>query len=333
MFQCYDADMDIIKPKRLQRGDTVGIISPSEYIPERLRQECDRAQEALEALGLKVKMGAHAFDRHFYNAGTREVRLADFHALWQDPEVKMVLMSQGGDTANHLLDGIDYDMIRKNPKIFGGFSDGTTLVNAIFAKTGLVTCYGPSFLWGFSRPMTELFVENFKKTFFEGSVGRLVPNPQWRHEEKKELTHPGWRSVRGGRASGILMGGHSGCLITTMLAGYGQDFQDAILFLEGTERIAELDRQFTTLRLSGVFEKIRGLVIGYFDNHETKEPEKNRDVADMVLEGAQGYHFPILEIGELGHNTENYTFPVGCKATIDADKKYLAIDEPTITRT
>ena len=63
--------MDIIKPKRLQKGDIVGVISPSAYIPETLRLECELAQDALEALGLKVKMGAHAFDRHFYNAGTR----------------------------------------------------------------------------------------------------------------------------------------------------------------------------------------------------------------------------------------------------------------------
>lgn len=149
--------MEVILPKRLQKGDTVGVISPSGYIPEALRAECDRAREALGALGLQIKMGTHAFDRHFYSAGTREARLEDFHALWRDPEIKMIVMSQGGDTANHLLDGIDYNMIRENPKIFAGFSDGTTLVNAIFARTGLATHYGPSFLWGFSRSMSSLF--------------------------------------------------------------------------------------------------------------------------------------------------------------------------------
>ena len=322
--------MDIIKPKRLEAGDTVGIISPSSYIAEHLRPDCDRARMALKALGLNVKMGAHAFDRHFYNAGTREARLEDFHTLWRDPKVKMIMMSQGGDTANHLLNGIDYEMIRKNPKIFAGFSDGTTLVNAIFAKTGVVAYYGPSFLWGFSDLMGEVFVENFKKTFFEGHVGPLAPNLQWRHTEKKELVYSGWRSVRSGRASGTLVGGHSGCLITTMLAGYGPDFQDAILFLEGTESIAKIDRQFTALRLNGTFAKSKGLILGYCDNHGMKEEGKNRDVADMVLEATRGYNFPILEIGELGHKVENYTFPIGCRATIDADAKYLSIDDATV---
>src|SRR3989338_1401117 len=322
--------MDIIKPKRLEAGDAMGILSPSSYIAEHLQTDCARARAALEAMDLKVKMGAHAFDRHFYNAGMRLARLDDFHALWRDPEVKMIMMSQGGDTANHLLDGIDYDMIRRDPKIFAGFSDGTTLVNAIFAKTGLIAYYGPSFLWGFSDSMSELFVENFKKTFFERNVGVLAPNPQWRHIEKKELIYSGWRGVRSGCASGILMGGHSGCLITTMLAGYGADFQDAMLFLEGTESLARLDRQFTALRLNGTFAKIKGLILGYFDNHEMKEESKNREVADMVLEATRGYDFPILEIGELGHKVENYTFPVGCRATIDADAKYFSIDDATV---
>lgn len=178
--------------------------------------------------------------------------------------------------------------------------------------------------------MSPFFVENFKKTFFDESVGQLIPNPQWRHESKKGLVYSGWRSVRSGRASGILMGGHSGCLITTILAGYGPDFQDAILFLEGTESIAKLDRQLTALRLNGTLAKIRGIIIGYFDNHEMKDRDENREIADMVVEAAEGYDFPILEIGELGHNVENYTFPVGCRATIDADAKYLTIDEPTV---
>ncbi|MEK7098907.1 MAG: LD-carboxypeptidase [Patescibacteria group bacterium] len=323
--------MEIIKSKRLRTGDTVGVISPSSYISEHLWPDCERATGALGALGLKVRMGAHAFDRHFYNAGTRDARLVDFHAMWRDPEVNMIMMSQGGDTANHLLDGIDYDMIRQNPKIFAGFSDGTTLVNAIFARTGLVTYYGPSFLWGFSDPMDEIFVENFRKTFFEGQVGPLTPNLHWRHTEKKELAYSGWHSVRSGRASGILMGGHSGCLVTTMLAGYAPDFQDAILFLEGTESIAKLDRQCTVLHLNGTFAKIKGLIIGYCDNHEMpKEQGENRPVADMVLEATRGYDFPILEISELGHKVENYTFPVGCRATMDADEKYLSIDDATV---
>lgn len=322
--------MHIINPKKLKKGDTVGIVSPSEPITDGLRKQADAAVEALQGFGLKVKFGKHAFDRHFYSAGTRQARVEDFNEVWMDPEVKMVLMSQGGETANHLLDGIDYEAIKRNPKIFAGISDGTTLLNAIFAKTGLVTYHGPDLLWTLGRKMTEPYRQNFIRTFFDGNVGELRANPAWEHEERKDVRRSGWRCVRGGKASGILVGGHSGCLTMTMLAGYGPSFDGAILFLEGTNNVAYLDRHFTALRLHGVFEKINGLIIGWFEDHEMKEKEKNREVADVILEVTKDYDFPILEINELGHNVENYILPIGCKATIDADKKVLRIDEPTV---
>lgn len=322
--------MHIIKPKKLQLGDMVGIISPSEPVTQDLRKQFDQAVLQLESWGLNVKLGKHVFDQYYYNAGTKEARLEDFHTIWQDPEVEMVLMSQGGETANHLLGGIDYQMIKDKPKILAGISDGTTLVNAVFAKTGLVTYHGPDLVYMFGRKISQPFKDNFFKTFFEGQVGQLLPNPNWQHQEKPELTHQGWRCLRGGKAQGILVGGHAGCLITTMLAGYTPDFTETILFLEGTDDIAHLDRQLTALKLNGVFEKINGLVIGWFEWSELKDKDKNRQVRDVILEVTQDYSFPILEIGELGHNVENYIFPIGCQASLDADNKYLAIDEKTV---
>lgn len=322
--------MKIIKPKKLQKGDTVGIISPSGSIRPKLRKQFFKGIAALESLGLKTKLGKHVFDQYYYSAGTKDVRIKDFNDAWKDPEVKMILMSQGGYTANQLLDSIDYKAIENSPKIFAGISDGTTLLNAIFAKTGLVTYHGPDLLWTFGRKMTDPFKQNFIKTFFSGNVGRLQENKNWAHQERKDLKPMSWRCIRSGKATGILMGGHSEALSEIILAGYGPDFNNALLFLEGTNDIATLDLQFTALKLNGVFEKINGLVIGWFENHELKERERNRKVADVILEITKDYSFPILEIGELGHNVENYVLPIGCMATIDADKKYFSIDEPTV---
>lgn len=322
--------MKIIKPQKLQKGDVVGIISPSEPITEDLRKQFDAGVTALEQFGLKVKLGQHVFDQYFYNAGTREARLEDFHAMWKDPEVKMILMSQGGETANHLLNGIDYASIKRHPKIFAGISDGTTLLNAIFSKTGLITYHGPDLVWTFGRKITKLHRENFVKTFFDGNVGRMHEDKHWAHEEKKGLKRRKWRCVRQGKASGILVGGHVGCLSQTILAGYGPNFKDTLLFLEGTDNVADLDWQFTALRLHGVFKKTKGLIIGWFENYEIKDKTKYREVADVILEVTKDYSFPILEIGELGHNVENYIFPIGCRATIDTQKKYFSFDESTV---
>ncbi len=325
--------MKTIKPKKLKKGDVVGIVSPSSPIRENFREKFNQGVSFLEKeLGLKVKFGKHIFDQHYYSAGTREARIEDFNAIWKDTEVKMILMSQGGYTANHLLDGIDYEMIKNNPKIFAGISDGTTLLNAIFAKTGLVTYHGPDLLWTFGLKISAVFRENLIKTWFEGNVGELHPNPSWEHDERKDISYDGWQCVRGGNATGVLVGGHLGCLCCTVLAGYGPNFKNKILFLEGTYDVAHLDRFLTALKLRGVFSEIKGLILGWFEDHEMKEKDRNREVADMVLEVTRNYSFPILEIGELGHNVENYIFPIGCKATIDSDRKYLSIDEKTVIR-
>jgi muramoyltetrapeptide carboxypeptidase len=327
-----DTMKKIIKPQKLKIGDTVGIVSPSEPVTKNLRERFDKAVKTLENFGLKVKLGKHVFDQYYYNAGTKDARIEDFNAMWKDPEVKMILMSQGGETANHLLDGINYKMIQKIPKIFAGISDGTTLLTAINVKTGLVTYHGPDLLWTFGRKITNPFKENFIKTFFDGNVGQLLPNPKWEHQENPKLKHRGWTCLKSGKATGILVGGHLGCLSSTMLAGYGPNFKDKILFLEGTDDVAHLDRQLTSLKLNGVFKQIKGLIIGWFEDSELKDKEKNRPVSDLVLEITKDYSFPILEIGELGHNVENYIFPIGCKASINADKKHLSIDEVTVLK-
>lgn len=322
--------MKIIKPKKLSKGDCVGIVSPSEPVLPELQAQMKKGVSVLEEIGLKVKMGKHALDHYFYNAGTREDRIKDFNSIWADPEVKMILMSQGGETANHLLDGMDYDQIVRNPKIFAGISDGTTLLNAIFARTGLVTYHGPDLLWTFGRKMSGLMTENIMKTFFDGHVGSLSENPEWEHQEKSGIEYSGWQCVRSGKATGRLIGGHSGCFTSTMLSGYTADLTDAVLFLEGTDQVGALDRQFTALRLRGVFDQIAGLVIGWFEDSTNSDKRKDRPVRDVILEVTKSHSFPILEIGELGHNVENYVLPIGCTVSVDADKKTFSIDEAAV---
>jgi muramoyltetrapeptide carboxypeptidase len=321
---------EVIKPPRLHEGDIVGIVSPSWPIVGELRSQFDAGMKTLEELGLEVKLGKHALERHYYSAGTREARLEDFNAMWNDPEVSMILMSLGGSTASQLLDGIDYEAIRENSKIFCGISDGTTLLTAIHVRTGLVTYHGPDLVFTFGLPMSEPIKENIRKTFFSGEVGRLFPNPYWRHQESPEMIYDGWRCLRHGKASGILVGGHIRCLCTTIMAGFEPLFDDTILFLEGTDNVALTDRLITTLRLRGIFDKINGLILGFFEGANLEEHDLDRPIRDMVLEVTREHAFPILEIGELGHNVENYIFPIGCRATMDADRLYLSIDEKTV---
>jgi len=319
-------NLKIIKPKKLQKGDAVGIISPSSPIPEELHEQFFKGVRVLEKeFGLKVKYTERVFNKYFYNAGTREARIREFNEIWADPEIKMVLMSIGGYTANHLLDGIDYEMIKNNPKIFVGISDGTTLLNPIFAKTGLITYHGADLLFTFSLPMAEQIRENIYQTFFTNGTIKLTPNKNWQHQENPKIKNPGWRTIRKGKAEGILVGGHVGCVRDLLAAGYAPSFQNKILLLEGTDEDYKIDSQLTCLKLNGVFKKIKGIILGWFENFPGQDYKIRRPIRDIVLEATQDYDFPILEISDLGHNVENYIFPIGGTIKLDSEKKEIII--------
>jgi len=325
--------MNIIKPKRLQKGDTVAIVSPSGAISDEFKKYFDGGVKFLENLGLKVKVGKNVFKRHYYSAGTVEERLSDIHKAFADKSVKAVIISIGGESANQLLDGLDFELIKRNPKIFCGISDGTTLLDSIFSKTGLVTYHGPDLIFTFGLPMSPIIKENLIKTLFDGSVGELYPNPNWKGLDKlnKNEKYNGWQCVRKGKAIGKLVGGNITCLTNLDNTEFRPNYKNSILFLEAYEvNVESLDMLFTHFRQTKVFNEINGLILGYFYGSCLQDKKRDRKVSEVILEITKSYSFPILEIGELGHNVENYIFPIGCRATIDAEKKYFSIDEKTV---
>ena len=325
--------MKIIKPKKMQKGDVVTIISPSSAIPDKYKKNFNNGVNFLEGLGLKVKICRNVFKRYYYSAGTIEERLSDIHEAFSNKKIKAVIMSTGGSTANNLLDGLDFDLIRKNPKIFCGISDGTTLLDSIFSKTGLITYHGPDLIFTFGLPMSPIIKENLIRTLFEGNVGTLHPNPNWKGLDKlnKNEKYHGWQCVRKGKASGKLIGGNITCLTNLDNTDFRPDYKNSILFLEAYSlSIEDLDMLFTHFRQTKVFDEINGLILGHFYGSHLADKKQDRKVSDVILEVTKNYSFPILEIGELGHNVENYILPIGCQATINADKKYFSIDEGTV---
>lgn len=320
----------ILKPQKLKTDDLVAIIAPSSPVTKDLMDLFNVGIDFLQKdFGLRVTYTKKIFDKYFYSAGSVEERTKDFTLAWQNPEVKMIIMAQGGYSANGLLDKLDYNLIKNNPKIFTGISDGTNLLNAISYKTGLVTYHGPDLLFTFGRSLSPQIKENIYKTFFDGNVGRLEENKDWNNKEDKNLTSFHWGTLRTGKSQGRLIGGHLGTLINLIASGYIDSFQDKILFLEGTCPDYEIDSYLKTLKLSGVFEKINGLVLGWFEDFSSQGINR-RPVRDILLEIISDYNFPILEIGDLGHNVENYVFPLGIKVTLDADNKLIIFDEKTV---
>lgn len=325
--------MEIIKPKKLQQGDTVAVVSPSGFVPKELRAQFDKGVKSLEDLGLKIKLGKNCLKQYYYASGTVKERVDDIHTAFTDKEVKALIMSIGGASANHLLDSLDYNLIKKNPKVFCGISDGTTLLNPIFTKTGLITFHGPDLVFTFGMPMSSAIKENLMETLFESKSIQLNPNPDWKGLDKlnKDEKYKGWQCIRKGDTRGRLTGGNTSCLIKLENTDFRPDYKNTILFLEAfCVSVEDLHQQLTQMRQSGIFDDINGLILGYFYGSHIEDKTQDRRVSDVALEVTRDYSFPILEIGEVGHNVENYLLPIGCEASIDAGKKHITIDEPPV---
>jgi muramoyltetrapeptide carboxypeptidase len=136
-----EAALPLIRPRRLQAGDTIGLINPSGAIYERAPFE--QTQQALQALGFQVREAPNVRARYGHMAGTPAQRASDIHTLFADPGIAGILAITGGSGANRVLPLLDYDLIAANPKFLGGFSDLTALISAVHVKTGLVTFHSP----------------------------------------------------------------------------------------------------------------------------------------------------------------------------------------------
>ena len=161
----------LIKAHALKPGDTVGLITPATYVsdPDRIAL----AERTMRFFNLKMQMGRNVRKRTGYVGGTPEERLADLHDMFRNPDIKAVFCIRGGYGSAHLLDAIDYDLIRRNPKIFLGYSDITSLHLAIHKKTGLVTFHGPVVLSRF----TGYTQKYFKAALFETTPLGTLTNP------------------------------------------------------------------------------------------------------------------------------------------------------------
>jgi muramoyltetrapeptide carboxypeptidase len=310
----------LVKPKRLQPGDTVGMVLPASMSFE--VENVDRGREQLEALGFKVKVGANARARNAYLAGTDRQRADDINAMFADTEVDGISCFTGGWGTPRLLPYLDYEMIRKNPKVIIGFSDVTGLINAIHKRTGLVTFHGPM---ADSRyePYT---LANFRRVVMTAEPIGVLANPP---KKEEELTDRENRMVtlHGGTATGPLIGGNLSLVAATMGTPYEIDTTGAILFLEDThEELYRIDRMLTQLWLGGKLDRIAGFVFGRCTDCPIKGPSFS--LGELLRERFS--HVPALWNLSFGHIEKKLTLPIGIPATLDADAMTLTIAESAV---
>lgn len=319
--------MKIIKPPKLECGDIIGIISPSE--PVEFRNKLRRGVKVLEKMGFRVVLGKNVFKNHGgYMAGTEKERVNDLHCMFKDKKVKGIFCGRGGFNSSRLLNSIDFNIIKKNPKIFWGFSDITVLLNAIHAKTGLITFHGQNVEDGFSRGLGGKY--KYTRDYFVKAVMNGAPIG-----EARSFTRP--RILKNGRAAGRLVGGNLSCLTALLGNSCEPDWRAKILFWEEIDQTVEdIDFLLTHLRLAGVFEKISGMMIGRLTNRKAlllkgKKPRKVFSPHDAVLEICRDYKFPIVAEMSFGHEYPQFVVPVGVKAEINTFKENpFSVVEPAV---
>lgn len=325
----------MIKPARLQEGDTIGIIAPSAPVAAFCPGRLQRGVTELKKQGFKVKLGKHVTERYKHTAGTIQQRTEDFHAMFGDDEVKAIICTIGGYNSNQLLEYLEYGLIKQHPKIFIGYSDITALLNAIYAKTGLVTYLGPALLpqfgeYGGTLPYTW---EYFKKTLMENDDITVEASRQWTDEFTpwdKEDNRPremrpndGIKTLKPGAVSGPVVGGNLGTFLLLNGTPYMPDVEGTILCVEEdeVESPSTVDRFFTQLRHIGTFEKIKGMIIGRF--HSKVSFNEKDSLEDIIEEATKGYDLPILYDLDFGHTDPMITIPIGGQCQLDAASRKI----------
>lgn len=322
--------MDKLIPEKLKKGDEVRVIAPSRSMNILSEETINIAVSTLEKLGLKVTFGKNVRKEinDEYNIASIEDRVEDLHDAFKDNNVKAILTVIGGFNVNQILDYIDYDLIRNNPKIICGYSDITALLNSIYTKTGLVTYYGPHFSTFGMKLGNEYTVDYFKKMFMQDEVLEIKSSNEWSNDlwfidqdNRKFNKNKGMEIIQKGSAKGTIIGGN----LCTLNLLQGTDFmplcENVILFIEDDGLVKdaftkEFDRNLQSLIHSIGANNIKGIVVG-----------RSEEVCDMsylkwkmIFETKKEFkNIPIVINLDFGHTNPMFTFPVGGCAYLEVD--------------
>lgn len=315
----------VVKPKRLAAGDTVGLVAPASATFRSV--ELDIARESLQGLGLTVTVGKNMLARHGYLAGTDRERAADINDLYKDASVRAVLPIRGGWGSSRLLPYLDLDAITRNPKIVLGYSDITALLLSIHARTGQITFHGPNGLgrwdaWSVDYVRRVLF--NAEAVTFENPKGMSDKNALAQIEHRIQTITPG-------TARGRLLGGNLTVLTAIIGSQFLPSWDGAILFLEDVgEDIYRVDRMFTQLKLAGILGRIRGFVFGTCAECGPGEGFGSLTLEEVFADHITPLNVPAWTGAMIGHQTQQWTLPVGADVQIDAAKGTITMLEPAV---
>jgi muramoyltetrapeptide carboxypeptidase len=309
------------KPKSLQPGDTISVVVPAGPID---RKRIERAFERIRQLGFELKTYGDIARRTGYLAGDDATRADELMRAFADPETSAVWCARGGYGVMRILDRLDFDVIRCNPKVFVGFSDITILHLAIQQRAGLITFHGPNLQDGFGKP--EEVPAATSTALWRALFGKDLEDPQQPPSEDgayqldtSAVDPLELRTIIPGAAQGRITGGNLAVICGLLGTPYEIDTAGRILFLEDvSERVYRIDRYLAQLTLAGKLQSAAGIVFGTFSYDDDEPPESQTEVAALLDEYCRPLQIPVLAGFPAGHAQYNLTLPMGALAEIDA---------------
>lgn len=292
--------------KRLSPDNTIGVLCVSDHMVNKQEHALKKAISFFSSMGFAVEVAQNI------SSPDPKKRAGDFNGFFKRQDICAIISIQGGNTSTDTLKFVDWQAVTENPKIFMGLSDITVYLNAIYKKTGLVTFHGGDMLSIFSKMENSKYNKTqFIERFSNARTGLIAPNG-----ERK--------TIRGGKFSGVLLGGNLRCLLKLANTEFFPDFTNGILFLESLNLTPSNCRlYFNTLKKLKVFNKIKGVIIGFVYGMEVLNPT-GEQMEDIIYEYTD---LPILKIRDFGHNIENTALPLGVNVEVDADERTIKIVE------
>ncbi len=314
----------VLKPRRLKKGNTIGLISPASNTGE--DEGIRFASEVVESLGFKVRYGEHLFARNQYLAGTDKERADDVNRMFANDDIDAIFCLRGGYGTPRILPYLDYEVIGANPKVIMGYSDITGLLTAIHKKTGLIGFHGQTP----SQTYSDYSLSEYKKVMMNPTSNTFIgAAPPFEGGEGKVEKENRLTQITGGKARGRLIGGNLTLITTLIGTAFEPEFRDRLLFLEDVgEAPYRIDRMLTQLLLAGKLQQVAGIAFGKFT--EAKDSGNTFSIEEVLHDRCGELGIPVMRGFMFGHVKDQTVMPIGIEAELDADKGTLQLLEAAV---
>ncbi|CAN5155382.1 LD-carboxypeptidase [soil metagenome] len=297
----------IIKPKKLEKNDTVAIVSTARKFNS---EDLNKAINIFEDWGLNVKLGQNLYKWHHQFSGTDQERLMDIQEMINDPQVKAIFCARGGYGSTRIIDDIDFFKLFESPKWISGFSDVTALICQLH-NLEIESIHGIMPLL-FNQEGAEESIESLRKILFGEDIKLLVPN------------HP---FNKPGHGSGLVIGGNLSILVNMIGTGSDVDTRGKILFLEDLdEYLYHIDRMMIHMKRAGKLHLLAGLIVGQFSDMKDNETPFGASAYEIIKEHTEKYNYPVCYNFPLGHDTRNLALPCTRKAFLEVTEHQVILE-------